>query len=690
MAIRIGVDTGGTHTDLVLVDDTAGRLFTLKVPTTPDDLADGILDGVREILGQASAEPGAVAHFVYGTTLITNLIIEGNPTPVGLIATEGFRDVLAIARASRKPNVYDIHWRPPAPLVPRELRFTVPERIDYTGAVITPLDEDRARETLGALSRAGVGSIAVCLINAYANPAHERRIRDIAAEVCPGIAVSISSDVVREFREFERMSTTVMNAYVERALGRHLDGLSQRLTDSGIAARPMIMRSNGGLMTFNAAKALPVAITHSGPMGGIVGGTAIAVAAGLQDIITLDMGGTSADVSLISRGQPLLTTRGRLGSHPVLVPMLDLVAIGAGGGSIGWLATGGAMKVGPRSAGARPGPACYGQGGTEPTVTDANLLVGRLNADYFLAGARRLDPRLAEHAIRERLAKPLGMSIAAAAAGVLAITESHMVNAIKLISVQRGLDPRDFTLVAFGGCGPLHALKLAEELSIGKVLVPAAPGNVSAWGLLAADVRHDLVRTRVQPLADVTAAALAASLDELLHESRDRSDAEGTPEATRRFVAAVDLRYQGQNYEITLPLPLAERNKWSETDWAELADRFAAEHLKLYGYTLPERPVIMVNLRLTAIGAIARPRWPGAPKASGDPRPLARRKVTLAPDRIEAVPVYSIDQLDDGHRIDGPAIVEHPGSTLFLPDGWRARYDGARNAHIARPSESDR
>ena len=519
MSVRVGIDTGGTHTDVVLVDGSGGQVLALKVPTTPHDLSQGVLDGLGRVLDDANRPPSSISHFVYATTLVTNLLVEGSDIPVGLITTEGFRDILGIGRASRKPNIYDIQWAPPPPLVPRHLRLVVPERIDARGRVVTPLDEEATRRALGELVAAGVESIAVCFINGYANPEHEQRVAALAAEECPGLGISLSSDVVREFREYERLSTTVVNAYVAPPLMRHIDGLTEKLAGNAVASTPYTMRSNGGIMTFEAAKKLPVTMTHSGPMGGIIGGIAIAAACSIKDIITLDMGGTSADVSLVAGGEPVLTTRGTVGRHPVLLPMLDLITIGAGGGSIAWVDEGGALKVGPRSAGAVPGPACYDQGGDEPTVTDANLVAGRLNADYFLEGTRGLRAERSEAALRDKVAEPLGMTMGEAAIGIMAIAESHMVNAIKLISVERGLDPRDFTLVGFGGCGPLHAARLAEELSIARVLVPAVPGNVSAKGLLSADVRHDMVRTTVSALDDVEPKGLVAEFEDLMESS---------------------------------------------------------------------------------------------------------------------------------------------------------------------------
>jgi N-methylhydantoinase A len=675
VGIRIGVDTGGTHTDIAVVDDEDGTISTIKVPTTPQDLNIGILDGVARICGQTGKAANDVSRFVYGTTLVTNLIVENDEIPLGLITTDGFRDILEIARASRRPNVYDIHWRPGAPLVRRDRRFGVRERIAYDGSVIEPLVEADVVEAADALAAKGVRAIAVCLLHSYVNPAHEKRIKEIIEERHPQIAVSVSSEIARELREYERTSTTAINAFVMAPIGRHLDALARELAAGGVVPAPYIMRGNGGVMSFGLAKRLPAAITHSGPMGGIIGGAEIARRCGLANVITLDMGGTSADVSLIANGTPTLTTKGTVGRHPLLVPMLDLVTIGAGGGSIAAIDAGGALMVGPRSAGSVPGPACYAQGGADPTVTDANLFAGRLNAAYFLAGARKLDPGLSQAAIA-RLADRGGLRVDEAALGILAIAEAHMVNAIKLVSVQRGLDPRDFTLIGFGGAGPLHTVKLAEELGIRHVVIPPAPGNVSALGLLAANVRHDLVRSHVRPLAAADPAAVEAAVTDLLEEGAQVLATEGTDEAGRRFVLTADLRYAGQAFDLNVPFTEAAR-----ADFTVLAGLFHLRHAEVYGYANPEKPVQFVNIRLSAIGAVPELPMFSPRQREGALRPAQHREVLIAAGRRESLPVYRLDDMAAGDRIEGPAIVEYPGSTLFLPPNWPAECDAHLNLH---------
>ena len=677
----IGVDTGGTHTDLVLAGDS--RLVTLKVPSTPADLSIGIIEGIRKIVEEAGVSIDDVGHFVYASTFVTNLFVEKKEAGVGLITTGGFRDVLEIGRASRKPDVYDIHWRPAPPLVPRNLRFGVPERVDHRGTIITPLDEDATREALRTLSQAGVQSIAVCLLHAYANPQHERRIAQLASEVCPGIDVSLSSDVVREFREFERTSTTCVNAFIRKPITDHLAALADALLHDRLNAPPFIMQGNGGISTFRSASRSPTAVTHSGVMGGIIGANALAASCGITNLITLDMGGTSADVSLIANGAPVLTNRSRIGAHPLLVPTLDMVTIGAGGGSIAWVERGFGLRVGPHSAGSQPGPVCYGQGGVEPTVTDANLVAGRLNGDYFLGGSRLLQLPLAHEAIANAIARPLGMTVEDAALGILAIAEAHMADAIRLVSVERGLDPRDFTLVAFGGAGALHAVRLAEALSIRDVLIPPAPGNLSAMGLLCADVRHDHARTLVAKLVPELVPRIAGLFDELLIEANAALEADGVHPAVRRCTLSADLRYEDQNYELTLPVI---REAWVD-GFGDLVEQFNAQHRRVYGYNLANREVQLVNLRVTAYGATAHAKWPSRDAANAPPIPRGKRPLLIASGvRAEAI-VYRFDELGPGHAIEGPAVVEYAGSTLFVAPGWKARFDPMMNAHLTRVAQ---
>ncbi len=674
--IAIGVDTGGTHTDVVLIN--GDTVQTLKVPTTPSDLNVGILKGLTSICEANGLSIRQLDRFCYATTFVTNLIVEQKGARIALITTEGFRDVLEIGRASRKPDVYDIHWRASRPLVPRHLRFVVRERMNYAGETLIELDEAQARDVLEAIRETGVKSLAVCFLHAYANPAHERRIAEMAREICPEVDVSLSSDVVREFREYERTSTTCVNALIKKAITDHLNSLASASHEKGLAGSCYIMRGNGGLSTFEAASRVPAAITHSGIMGGIVGAAALARQCGIHNIITLDMGGTSTDVALISNGEPQLVHQSKVGDYPLLIPTLDMVTIGAGGGSIAYIDGGSAMRVGPHSAGSVPGPACYGQGGADPTVTDANLYTGRLNPQTFLAGARTLYPEQAEQAIKEKIAEPLGINPADAALGIMSIAEAHMTNAIKLISVERGLDCRDFTLVAFGGAGALHATRLAEELSITRVIVPPAPGNLSAMGLLCADVRHDVARTLVIGLCADNIQPMRDAVDELKKQAAAALHAEGIPAADSLLFTSIDLRYKGQNYDLNLPL--------NDSDFMDafqgLHERFNQQHEKVYGYLLKDRRIEVVNLRITAIGTVQKALWPRHAPVASKPSPHTRRSVYLHNLGWEMLGVYRFEELHPDQSIDGPAIIEYPGSTLYLAPNWTCSFDAFKNAHL--------
>ncbi len=680
MSLSLSIDTGGTHTDLVLIDDEAGRVATLKVPTTPHDLCAGVTNGIRRILDANGRRLSDVNRFVYGTTLVTNLIIEHADLPVGLITTRNFRDILEIGRAYRPEKLYDLRWHPPKPLVPRHARLGVPERIDARGAVVEPLDEAETRRVLRQLADQGVKSIAVCLLNAYVNPVHEQRIAELARAECPEVRTSLSSNIIREFREFERSSTTVVNAFVQLPLNDHLDTLEAALARDGLATRPFIIRANGGIMSFRAARDMPIALTHSGPMGGIVGAASIAAKSGIGDLITLDMGGTSTDVSLIADGKPVVTTQSSIADHPVKLPTLDLLTIGAGGGSIAWADPAGALKVGPKSAGATPGPACYGNGGTEPTITDANLVTGRLNPNYFLAGAERLQPDLAREAIG-RLAKTVGLPPRETALGILEIAEAHMVNAIKLASIKRGLDPRDMTLVAFGGAGPLHAARLAEALDIRRVISPWAPGNLSALGMLDADIRHDFVLSRVTELDSMPPGALSDTLRELVEDGAAWLEREGVEAGRRKLIASADLRYTGQNHELNLPLTSRGND---DVDIRDLIEAFHRHHEQVFGYCVRERTIQLVNLRVAAIGGLDHAAWPTWEPANTPPRPVAERAVLSGSNAEEIHAVYRFDDLRPQHTLSGPAIVEYAGSTLLLPTGWRGTLDEFRNVHMTR------
>jgi N-methylhydantoinase A len=681
MTIEIGIDTGGTHTDVVLVDRKRDIFYTLKVPTTPENLSNGILNGVEKVLARAELPFDEVGHFVYGTTYVTNIIVEKQTVDIGMITTDGFRDILALGRAHRNENIYDINWRPEPAVVPRRHCLTIRERINARGEVELPLDEDSVRRTLGDLQAAGIRTVAVCLLHSYINPAHERELKEFAQREFPDLAISVSSEIVREFREYERASTTAINAYVMRSMRDHLDDLAATLMRRGIPGQPYIMRGNGGIMSFARGKEMPVAITHSGPVAGIVGARLLASRAGFEDIVTFDMGGTSSDIALLSAGDTGVTTRSKLAGYPVLLPVIDLVTIGAGGGSIASLDTGGRLQVGPSSAGSVPGPMCYDQGGTNLTITDANLFTGRLNKDYFLAGARKINADRSVQGLTD-LSDRLGLTPTDAALGIIEIAESHMTNAIKLVSVQRGLDPRDFTLVAFGGAGPLHGASLADALGMRSVLIPPAPGNVSASGLLCAEVRQDAVRTVVKLLRSLSAGFLEETVADLMAEVGTKLRGDGVTEEEQEAVLSADLRYVGQSHDINIAVG---QQGFEEAGLDDLVERFVAKHQQLFGYTIPERDFELVNIRVTAFGSSPGLPWPERAGATASPTPAGVRLVTHRSEgKPSEWPIYRFESLGVGSAFEGPAIVEYPGSTLVVPPGWTVRYDFLMNAVLSK------
>jgi N-methylhydantoinase A len=682
MTVKIGIDTGGTHTDVILVGQGGEVFHTLKVPTTPENISNGIINGVERVLQETGLAPETVSHFVYGTTYVTNIIVEQKNVDVGFITTDGFRDTLAIGRAYRSENIYDINWRSQEAIVPRRHRLTVKERMTASGSVEVPLDVDSVRHALRQLEHDGIRSIAVCLLHAYVNPEHERQIKAIAEKEFPELSVSISSEIVREYREYERSSTTAINAYVLRSMRDHLDDLAGALKSRGVQTTPYIMRGNGGIMSFGKGKEIPVAITHSGPVAGIVGATLLAKSAGFPNIITFDMGGTSSDIALVENSTTVVTSRGKLAGYPVLLPIIDLVTIGAGGGSIARVDSGGRLLVGPQSASSVPGPLCYDQGGQNVAITDANLHCGRLNAEYFLAGARKINPHLSTTGIAEKIAAPLHMAVDEAALGVIDLAETHMTNAIKLISVQRGLDPRDFTLVGFGGAGPLHAVALAESLGMRSVLIPPAPGNVSASGLLCAEIRQDGVRTVVKTVNKLKSDDARAIIDELLEEVGASLASEGVDRSEHQIVISADVRYSGQSHDMNIPLSSVDLESGG---FKRLSENFADLHRQQFGYEIPDKPIEIVTFRVSCFGALPKLPWPQRAPAGAPPEPIAHRQVAhRSLNKRTPWPIYRFEPLGVGSTIMGPAIVEYPGSTLVIPPGWSAQYDAYMNAVVTR------
>jgi N-methylhydantoinase A len=659
----IGTDTGGTFTDIVALNDD-GRIIVGKTPSTPPDFEEGVLNAVRQI----AVDPADVRLFYHGTTVSTNALLTRTGAKTALLATRGFRDILEV-RDGMREELYDVTWNPPPPLIPRHDRLEVAERIAYDGGVVLELDEAAVREQARLIRKRGHESVAVCFMHAYANTAHEDRVKTILTEELPGVYISVSSEVMPEPPEYERTTTTVANAYVGPVLSRYMSKLDTAVRAEGIGGAVLIMHSGGGTMTPDTAVRFAIRTATSGLAGGVLAAEAIAGAIGRRNIVSLDVGGTSADIATIVDGKPKLTNEQTPEwGLPLRFPAIDVVAIGAGGGSIGWIDSAGIPHTGPQSAGARPGPACYDQGGSEPTTTDANLVLRRLRPDHFLGGMIPLRLDLAEKAVRDKFAEPLGLSVEEAAEGLLRIANENMANAIRKQTVHRGLDPRDFSLMAFGGAGPLFVVDVARELQMREAVVPANPGATSALGLLFADARHDFVRSMVSPADGFDVAVAEQHFRDMEAQAIATLEAEGFARDAIEIQRVIDLRYTAQVRAISVELPA------TDVDAAILADATAAFHTayeREFRYALPAFPVESRSLRLIAIGKTPKPSFI-ADTRRGD----AEAALTAVEDCYFGVAggwvatrYYDRAKLLPGAAITGPAIIEQFDSTTVVPPG---------------------
>ncbi|MFQ5896999.1 MAG: hydantoinase/oxoprolinase family protein [Candidatus Methylomirabilia bacterium] len=675
MAYRLGVDVGGTFTDFFLQPEArAPRLA--KTPSTPADPSEGFLEGIAELAageGKTVAEfLGEITLIIHGTTVTTNAVLTGEVARVGLLTTRGFRDALAMRRGIREAQ-YDNRYAPPLPLVPRWLRLPVTERVEVSGAEAIPLDTADVGAALRRMVEGGVEAVAICFLHAWANPAHEVEAEELARATLAQAYVTRSSAVLPQIRFTERVSTTVINAAVGPVLGRYLDRLTARLADSGFRGVLLIMQSNGGVAAPSVARALAASTLLSGPAAGPTAGLAYAAANGVRDLITVDMGGTSFDVCLVKDGAAAVTVEGRIARYPFGLPMLAIHTIGAGGGSVAWIDEGGLLRVGPRSAGADPGPACYGRGSSRPTCTDADLLLGYLNAEYFLGGRLRLDPSAARAVVRAEIAEPLGISVEEAAAGIFEVINANMAAGIRHVSVERGQDPREFLLVAAGGAGPVHAVGIARELGLERLFIPRDSSIFCAAGMLLSDLRHDFVRSYVTPFEGFDRGRMESLVDELVAEGRAALAAEGAHGERAVVTLACDVRYIGQYHEITVPL-LAEESRVG--DLRGVAKRFHEAHDHLYGYALPDTPLELVNLRAMATGLMPKPSLPEAPPGDAAAALRHRRRVWVAEEReFTDTPVYDGLALGRGARLTGPAVVELATTAVVIPPRWAVDCD---------------
>ena len=672
-AVVLGLDIGGTFTDVVAVDPDTGALWTAKTPSTPANPATGFFDGIGQALAAAGRGGGDVAAVRHGSTVATNAILERKGARTGMLVTAGFKYVLEIGRHQipRKEHLYA--WVKPARPVPPRWILEVPERVLLDGRVEQPLDEAACRDAARRLKAFGVQAVAITFLHAYANPSHERRAAQIVREEFPEAEVSLSCEVLPVFREYERSTTTALNAYVQPLVGRYVRELESGLRERGIDAPLHVMKSSGGVFGPAVAARQPVHMALSGPAAGAIGAAFVARSAGCPDALIIDIGGTSADVSLIRGGEPQATADAEIDGFPIALPMLDIHTIGAGGGSLARTVVGGGLRVGPESAGAMPGPACYGRGGTRPTVTDANLVLGRLSPT-LLDGGMTLDRGRAERAIREHIATPLGIDVATAAQGILRIVDSNMVGALKVVSVERGYDPRGFTLLAFGGAGPAHGSALARQLGVRNLLVPPHPGLLCALGLLASDLHYDHARTCLQRAPDYDVGRIAEVFAELEDEAQASLAREGIEPGRRRLQRQADLRYHKQGFELTLPVPPGSLD---ESALAGLVEAFHRLHEQRYTFADRQAGVEFVNLRVRATGMMDRLRLLEIPSAGGSalPAPLSRRTAWFEAHGNVDTPVYRRLALRAGHEVAGPAVIEQMDSTTVLQPGDRAHVD---------------
>ncbi|GGT69687.1 hydantoinase/oxoprolinase family protein [Actinomadura citrea] len=673
---RLAVDIGGTFVDAIAYDEGTGELRLHKAPTTPDAPARGVLDAVGGLAGRLDD----VEAFVHGTTLGLNAILQRRGADVGIITNAGFRDLLEIARANVPgQHMYDFAYAPPPPLVPRRHRTGVPGRIDAQGAEVEPLDEDAVREAGRILvEEHGLRSLAVCFLHSYAEPAHERRAAQILRDAHPDVSISVSTDISREYREYERTSTATLDAYIRPVLSDYIGALEGRLGDAGLTRPLHIMRSGGGAMTAELARRAPLMTVLSGPAGGVVGASFLARELGRDKLISFDVGGTSVDCCVIEDGSPGEVHEAAIDGFPLLIPIFDIRTVGAGGGSIAWMDHG-LLKVGPQSAGAVPGPVAYGAGGTEPTVTDAALVLGYLDPAAFLGGDMSIDADAARAAVADRLARPLGVGVTEAAASVLRVLLARTVGALREITVERALDPREFALLAFGGAGPLLGPMLAREMGITETVVPQVPAAFSAFGMLMSDLEYEFATTVLKPLSDATLAELEPAFADLENQGEEVLSLQGVKPEDRTLVRRLDVRYHGQEHTLAIDLRPGD-------DAAAILDRFHELHRARYGHAMPDGGQIL-TLRVRAVGVLPKPglrRLSGS--GSGTPDPAGSRPAfDVATGETVPFPVYERQALAPGHVVPGPAIVEEGTSTTVIFSDQRLTVDVHGHLLVSSP-----
>ena len=669
-SLRIGVDIGGTFTDVTVLDPSTGAITLGKTLSTPDDLVRGIL----EAIALAGATPAAAEFIIHGSTVVINALLERKGARTALVTTAGFRDVYEIGRINR-PDSFNLFFRKHQPLIPRDMIYEVEERLLPDGSVWKPLDVEGARGVARTLAAQEVESVAIVFLHSYANVDHEKRMRELLLETKPDFFVTASHELSREYREYERTSTTAANAYVGPRVSDYLERFETSLRDQRFAGNLLIMQSSGGLCDVGTARTQCIQMMESGPAAGVVGANAISASFGTNNLICFDMGGTTAKACVIRDGKSSLSTDYYVGGYNeglvIRVPVIDIKEVGTGGGSLAWIDEGGGLHVGPESAGASPGPACYGAGGTRPTVTDANLLMGRLSAERFLGGRMHLDEDAARRAIRDVISEPLRMETAEAASGIIAIANATMANAVRAVTTERGLDPRDFSLVAYGGAGPMHAVEVARELAIRNVIIPVSPGHFSAIGMLTADLRREYVRTHFCRFTDERLGELESICEELEAQALSWLRGTGVSSENVSFERAADMRYAGQEHAVTVGLPV----KFTDEDATNrIKALFDAAHLQMYSHNAPEEDAEIVSLRVSIIGGLPKPHWVELPKGDATPPAdalLGRRPVRFGKGTPVEAAIYDRGALLAGNVIEGPAIIEEAASSTTVPPDVR-------------------
>ena len=679
-SIRLGIDTGGTFTDITVLEEDTGTVSIAKVPSRRDDPAGALIEAVEKGIEIANVDPGDVTLLVHGTTIVTNAVLESDLPQTSLVTTEGFRDVLEIGRHFR-PDMYDLQQVKVPPLVPRERRYCVAERMTSKGEVLVTPEHDEVLRLAEVIRKTNSNTVAVCFLNAFINPANEIQVRDWLIAELPDASISASHEVCREIREFERMSTVALNAATMPLMADYLAEISPRVKAALPNAKILLMQSNGGSLTVEASREFPVRLITSGPAGGALAVQRLGKATGNPNLLGVDMGGTSTDISLIHKGETRMTTESAIAEHPVKLPMIEINTIGAGAGSIAWLDSWGGLHVGPRSAGADPGPAAYGRGGTEPTVADANIVLGRMHPDRFLGGKMSVDREAARNAVAEKIGKALDLSVEEAAAGIIRIAISNMERAVRVSSAERGFDPRDITLVAFGGAGPLHAAELAKAAGIPTALVPESPGVFSSIGLVMADIRHDFVQTQMMKDYEITPEKLGLLYEQLDAQGSEALSRDGVSEDQWDLQRSADFRYVGQAYEVNVPMP---GGKLTADSIASTIQAFHDLHLQLYAHSRPDARVEFVNSRVAAIGLTTAPPMRAQPERKMIVEPKETRPVYFDEigDYIDTQ-VFDRGVLSAGATYTGPAIVEQVDTTTVVHPSQSVTVDSFGNLMIS-------